>query len=213
MNLTNIEIKKSIVKSQHCQRNWDLSKSICDEDLRLFEHAVTNCPSKQNIAFYDVYFITNRSIIEKIHNNTNGFMLNYQGDYTTNTQVLANLLIVFTDRPIELETQHRNEQLDSIKNNTATDETWKIINRDIDMAVGVAAGYINLLANLKGYSTGCCACFDNDNIKTILNIEKNVKLLMGVGFSNKEMNRRIHHINKDIIFPTKVKQPISVFKL
>ena len=61
------EIKKAIVRSQHTQRNWDLSKNIPEDDLNLFVHSVTNCPSKQNFAFYNAHFITDRSIIEKIH--------------------------------------------------------------------------------------------------------------------------------------------------
>jgi hypothetical protein len=30
------EITKAIIKSQHCQRNWDLSREIPEEDFRNF---------------------------------------------------------------------------------------------------------------------------------------------------------------------------------
>ena len=35
-----------------------------------------------------------------------------------------------------------------------------------------------------------------------------ILLLMGIGFKNTEMNRRVHHTNHDFVFPTKIKQEI-----
>ena len=32
--------------------------------------------------------------------------------------------------------------------------------RDADMAMGVAPGYVNVLATMLGYGTGCCVRFD-----------------------------------------------------
>lgn len=212
MELRDIDIKKAVIKSQHCQRNWDLNQQIPENDIELLEHAVTNCPSKQNVSFYDVYFITNRDIIEKIHNTTNGFLLNADGEYTTNPQTLANLLIAFTDKSLDLSEGHRNTQLDAIKQNSASKKDWDNLNRDTDMAIGIAAGYVNVIASMLGYSTGCCACFGSD-VKNILKTQNNVKLLMGVGFPSSEKNRRIHHADDSIVFPTKKKQPIKVHKL
>jgi nitroreductase len=45
-------LKKAIHKSQHVQRNWDLNKSIPEEDLELIAEAVTQAPSKQNVTFF-----------------------------------------------------------------------------------------------------------------------------------------------------------------
>ena len=42
-------LKKAIHKSQHVQRNWDLSKSIPQEDIDLIAEAVTGAPSKHQI--------------------------------------------------------------------------------------------------------------------------------------------------------------------
>ena len=50
---------------------------ISKDDIDLIIHSVTNCPSKQNISFYKVHAITNRQVIENIHDNTSGF-LNYE---------------------------------------------------------------------------------------------------------------------------------------
>ena len=44
-------LEKTIVKSQHCQRNWDLSRSLPEEDIKTLQTAVTQCSSKQNRVF------------------------------------------------------------------------------------------------------------------------------------------------------------------
>ena len=88
------DIKKSIIKSQHVQRCWDLSREIPEEDIELLVHAATNCPSKQNFKFYKLHVITNRDKIEKIHSMTEG-LRNIEGEMSTNSQTLANLLLVF----------------------------------------------------------------------------------------------------------------------
>jgi nitroreductase len=216
MNLTHNNIKKAIIKSQHCQRNWDLSKDISEDDLNLLVHAATNCPSKQNIAHYKVHFITNRDIIENIHKNTAGFA-NYNQYPTivqeTNSQVLANLLIAFEAFDFRLnmsDTSFRNDETQAyIKNKTLNNEQKNNMLRDQHMAVGIAAGYVNVIASMIGYSTGCCACFDPAKIKEIINAEDEILLLMGIGYPDQKRNRREHHID-DFVFPTKKKQPIIV---
>ena len=59
------DIKKAIIRSQHCQRNWDLSKQIPQDDIDLIVYAASNCPSKQNVSFYNLHAITNRDILKK----------------------------------------------------------------------------------------------------------------------------------------------------
>lgn len=216
MNLAYNDIKKAVIKSQHCQRNWDLSKDIPEDDLNLFIHAVTNCPSKQNIAHYKVHFITKRTVIDEIHENTAGFA-NYN-QYPeivqeTNSQVLANLLIAFELYDFKLslpDTTFRNDETQAwIENKELTNSQEMAMLRDRHMAVGIAAGYVNVIASMIGYSTGCCACFDTNKIKEIINAENEILLLMGVGYPDKTRNRREHHIS-DFVFPTKKKQPIIV---
>ena len=94
-------IKKAIVKSQRCQRNWDLSRGIPEDDLEVIKTAVTQCPSKQNIQFYTPYFITDRSMIEKIHKHSIGASTNNivtgEQKMATNSQLLANLLVVLVE--------------------------------------------------------------------------------------------------------------------
>jgi len=206
-------IEKAIIKSQHCQRNWDLSKDIPEDDLNTILFAATQCPSKQNVAFYTVHAVMDRTKIEAIHNHTDGFIVRYAtNESTTNSQTLANLLIVFEEKPNltfnDKKDVLRNAQTLAHYNKEVTND--KSLVRDKNMAVGVAAGYVNLTSALLGYATGCCACFDPNGIKDVLQLTNNPILLMGIGYKDANLNRRVHHSNHNFIFPTKSKQTISV---
>ena len=208
---THSEISKAIVKSQHTQRNFDLTKKIPTEDMKVLMNAVTECPSKQNIAYYKVHFIEDRDLIEDIHSHTRGFVTKkHESGYETNTQVLANLLVLF-------ERHLPNDRLsdDSVKRNDQTryfqehGEWEDVVVRDMHTSVGIAAGYLNLTASLLGYRTGCCQCFDSDKVKEVALLEDAPLLLMGVGYHQKGINRRKHHIRDDFLFSAKKKMPIE----
>lgn len=208
---THNEISKAIVKSQHTQRNFDLTKKIPTEDMKVLMNAVTECPSKQNIAYYKVHFIEDRDLIEDIHSHTRGFVTKkHESGYETNTQVLANLLVLF-------ERHLPNDRLsdDSVKRNDQTryfqehGEWEDVVVTDMHTSVGIAAGYLNLTASLLGYRTGCCQCFDSDKVKEVALLEDTPLLLMGVGYNQEGVNRRKHHIRDDFLFSAKKKMPIE----
>lgn len=197
---THNEIKKTVIRSQHVQRNWDLTKQIPEEDLELLIHAVTNCPSKQNFAFYKAHFITNREKIESIHALTEG-LRNMKGEMSTNSQTLANLLVVFED------VDPSQELIDKWKlRDKANLETLK---RDQQMAVGVAAGYLNVIASMLGYGTGCCACYNDEEVRQKIGFDKRPLLMMGIGFKDETRNRREHHLTGEMM-GRRVKEPIEV---
>jgi len=202
-------IKKSIQKSQHCNRNWDLSKDIPQEDIDLITTAATQCPVKQNLNYYKTHVITDRAVIEKLHAATTimdfgepetGFK-GYDGvdGYKdgvgpTNSQIMANLVIAFTKdepemvrEPRETEKEHGKESL-----------TYK---EDRQQAVGIAAGYVNLVSTMLGYSTGCCKCFWGDKIAEALGENgKNPILLMGIGIPDPTKQRQEHHVDSSFRF-------------
>jgi len=216
LKMDHVAIKKSIFKSQHCQRNWDLTQEMPEDDLDTLMIAATQCPSKQNIAFYKLHFVTNRDLIERIHGHTKGFVMKHgetrdKTEYTTNAQVLANLLIVFEEYLDLSKAQDagRNEQVIDLTNGTAKASDLKLIEKDRMMAIGVAAGYLNLTASLMGYATGCCTCFMPNEVQKEMGIKGRPLLLMGIGVADKTRNRRMHQI-QDFMFPTKPKQPIPV---
>ena len=212
MNNINNFLNTAIVNSQHCQRNWDLDKSILPEDLNTLVKSVTECPSKQNIAYYKCHFIFNRSVIKNIHSNTDGFTVSHNPKVTeTNTQTLANLVVAFEDVPITaryLQGVVRNDQALWMQSNNGI--VHKDLKRDKEMAIGIASGYLNLTANLLGYSTGYCACFDSAAIKEILGLNNNIILMLGIGFKNELVDRKQHHLNPKFMYPTLKKQPIDV---
>lgn len=210
----NTEINKAIIRSQHCQRNWDLSRTIPQEDMEVLVNCVAECPSKQNVAFYKAHFITNREIIEALHETTRGF--DTPTGMETNPQTLANLLIVFEANNFAPELKDRKKQSvqtrDVMINGMAgaSEENLKFLRRDAEVALGIAAGYLNVVASLMGYATGCCSCFDGDAVHKILNLENSPLLLMGIGYKDPNLNRRVHHKNHDFVFNSNKKQPIKV---
>lgn len=206
------EIIKAIRRSQHCQRNFDLSQEIPAEHIEAIKAAATECPSKQNVAHYKLHFITNRDIIEKIHSLTPIERHDGKG-MTTNSQVLANLLIAFEEyRDMsDPKDRFRNDETTAIYGNGETDKrAYNVLDRDANVAVGIAAGYINLTSSLLGYGTGCCQCMDEPAVQEVLGLSGRPLLLMGVGFKDDSRNRRVHHSQPDFVFPSRKKQQIPV---
>lgn len=201
-------IKKSIQKSQHCQRNWDLGREIPEEDLDVLRSAVTECPSKQNLVYYTPYFITHRETIEAIHSHTEGFKNLEDGVWKdhTNSQVLANLLVVFVQNSDVLKTvkvAYEDGIAEDAHNIVKNNFEWNNETQDEMMvSIGIASGYLNLTATMLGYSTGCCQCYDVDPIKELLGIIEKPILMMGVGFKDDSRNRRQHHVEDGFLFPT-----------
>ena len=184
-------LEKTIQKSQHCNRNWDLSQQISDEDMETLKTSVTECSSKQNRVFYKVVWTQDRDKIEKVHAMTDGFVYNYRENLsTTNSQVLANTLFAFVR--------------DTDNDKTRTKQEWDGHNRsqkDEDRSLGIAAGYLTLTANLLGYDTGCCQCMMG-NIGEVLGQDKDVLLLMGIGKRDPNRSRLEHHNDPDFRFPS-----------
>lgn len=188
----NSEIIKAIHRSQHTQRNYDLTKTIPVEDVKTIITAATQCPSKQNISFYDLHIVTNQEVVREIFETTTSIHSDedeYQG--LSNPQILSNMLLIFTKKPLTSKSRHResNQAIDNIQ----VSENNRIVDNDRHVAVGIAAGYVNLVASLLGYETGCCSCVMNyDKLKSILGTSNMPILLMGVGFKNEGKNRRVH---------------------
>jgi nitroreductase len=213
---TESDIKKAIIKSQHCQRNWDLTKTIPEEHLEILKTSITQSPSLQNVAFYKVHFIQDRNTIEAVHDCTHGAPYRvtekgklvdpnpkeddhlYEMGDTTQTQVLANLVVVF-------EEYYKPE--DYFKEKRIEDSPKEF---DKTVAVGIASGYLNLTANLLGYETGCCISIDHNKLKDTLNMEGKPLLVMGVGYKDPTRNRRIHQTDSEIKYPTNPRQEILV---
>lgn len=216
LNLTFKDIEKAIIKSQRCFRNWDLSQEIPQEHIDLMKFATTQSPSLQNVAFFKVHWLHDRETIEKVHACTHGAPYRVEdgkkivdpnpkeddhlysmGD-TTQSQALANMVVVY-------ETYYKPEEYFKEKRITQTPKT-----SDVQLAVGISSGYLNMTASLLGYETGCCISIDHNKLKEALNMEGEPLLIMGVGIKDPNLNRRIHHVEHDVVYPTNPRQEVPV---
>lgn len=212
MLIDHADIKKAVIRSQHCQRNFDLEKSIPEDDIDLLIHAATNCPSKQNISFYNLHVITNRDTIDKIHELSIGaaaFELESKEEViTTNSQIKANVIFVYERKTIgDMSEKHIAKWKWFEENNS------KVFERDVNTSIGISAGYVNVIASMLDYATGCCQCFEVEAIQELLNLKRTPELIMGIGYNNDSKNRRIHATDPTLMFYTNKKEDIVVNRL
>lgn len=194
-------IEKAVHKSQHCQRNWDLTKEVPERDLQVMETAVTQCPSKQNYAYYKPYIITDRKTIEAIYAETDGFDYNAEGDSVHNAQVLANVLVAFVEDDQYMTHEGDWRDTNVLEAREKGEDTPEQI-RQRNISIGIAAGYLNLSSTMLGYSTGCCTCFNEPGVRKILGTNRHVHLLMGVGWADESRPRREKHDDPDFTYMT-----------
>ena len=189
-------LERTIAKSAQCNRNWDLSRQVDEADIKTMKAAVTQCSSKQNRVFYKVLMTQDREKIEKIHDATDGFITNFEKQTSvTNSQVLANTLFIFA-KDKEPATQYVRTNEEYKWGDAGRDRT------DEDRSIGIAAGYLTLTANLLGYESGCCQCFEEDKVKDVLDIDDSIFLLMGIGHGDKTRPRKEHHTDPRFTFPS-----------
>ena len=209
-----MDLKKAIDSAQRSQRNYDLSKSIPQDDLETLIYAAVNSPSKQNETHYSLYVYTDQDIIRQIYNNTKKFtMIRDQQDAdesfkvendifiqddtksVTNSQIYANVLFAY----VEEQGDSRGVQHKAAKENPNSTAA-KVYNEQIAYSMGISVGELILTANLLGYKTGICSAMDSKPIKKIVGSKNHVKLLVGVGFDNAGTDRRLHAelLNKDV---------------
>ena len=226
---TNSSLVKAIHRSQHTQRNFNRDKEIPIEDIKTIITAATQCPSKHNLAFYDLHIIQNRDVIDELYNTTTNMYVTREEQIAreleslSNPQVLANLVLVFTKSDYTNSSHHIHKNLrDLIKNISPRVNDREILKADMNQAVGIAAGYVNIVATLLGYETGYCRCvMDKEKALSLLGIDKKVPimLIMGVGFKNEGTNRRSHPLKGSVAhkdnkwhddFITIKKEPIKI---
>ena len=219
------QLVQAIKTSAQCQRNWDLDKKIPQEHLDIIETALTRCPSKQSRIDYLPYMITNKELIHRIYEKTDGFVTDHTVSpptTTTNPQVCANLLIALItapDRDKEWMSRYGKDNTSEIlpsgnplgeKAGEEQDRRLglkKLENKNTLLNVGVAMGYVVLVANQLGYKTGICNCLDGGEFKKLLGIKSNdaglpeVLGLIGIGYADETKDRKQHMFN-NYVFPS-----------
>lgn len=202
-----MDIRKAVDSAQRAQRNYDLSKTIPQEDLDTLIYAAVNSPSKQNETHYSLQVFTNQDTIEQIHDKTKLFSLlrdpsdkeglfglddkgNFWQDKdrsVTNSQILANSVFVFVRH--EGETRGGTNMLGKENPNS---KAGQLYNENLSYSMGIAVGQLILTAGLLGYKTGICSAMDTRAIRDMLGLKQNPKLIVGVGYPNADTDRRLH---------------------
>jgi nitroreductase len=230
----NQQIMDAVKVSKQAQRNWDLSKTIPQEDLDALIYAAQNSPKKQMETHYALHVFTDPEKIRAIYDNTKKFSLfpvsetaevdGYDGtDFHTegmfedrdgefwqddeysvkNSQILANAMFVYTEdrRTVRGGTHFMAQQ------EGASPNILSIYEEQIDFSIGISVGQLILSAAMMGYKTGICSALDSDPISEILGKRAdgklmNAKLIIGVGYEQEGIDRRLHQetLNKDIPF-------------
>lgn len=210
----NQDIIKAVDTAQLAQRNYDLTKSMPQNDLDTLIYSAVNSPSKQNETHYSLAVYTDQDIIRQIYNHTKKFTLikdqsdiksafgEKDGKYwqndnqsVTNSQILANVLFVYIQEQGQARGGTHAVGQKNPNGNAAT-----IYNEQQSYSIGISVGQLILAANLLGYRTGICSAMDSRPIKKIIGTENSVKLLVGVGFANADIDRRLHAetLNSDV---------------
>ena len=119
-----------------------------------------------------------------------------------NSQILANAMFVYTEdrRTVRGGTHF-------LASEGASPNVMNIYEEQIDFSIGISVGQLILSAAMMGYKTGICSALDSDPISEILGKRAdgklmNAKLIIGVGYPNEGVDRRLHAetLNKDIPF-------------
>ena len=134
--------KKAVKTAERCQRNWDYSIPIPDEDIKTLVEVATTMPTKQNRKFYDLIVSSNPEFNKICYTHAvdpnNSHFVNRE--IHRNTQANAPLIMIWRTTD-----QTEVEASDMFK-----DDYMK----NYYTSVGVSSGATVLTANALGYRTG-----------------------------------------------------------
>lgn len=202
------QIKAAVDSTQRAQRNYDLSKTILEQDLETLIYAAVNSPSKQNETHYSLNVYTDQTIIRKIYDTTEKFTLGiqealdddkgeewlYKNKSVKNSQIYANVLFVY------VEDEGKARGATHLKAKHGDNYSKEILKEQQDYSIGISIGELILTAGLLGYRTGLCSAFNVTEVQGIINTNNKPKMLVGVGYDNAGTDRRLHAetLNRDV---------------
>ncbi len=164
----------------HCQRNWNEWEKIPEEHVNYIIETCTAMPTKQQKEVYSLVAITDRKIIMELFE-TAYEEKDYARTFKRNTQVLANLLLVWIP-----------------SNSAKGTDTY---GESLGIAVGMSAAAAALAGAELGYRTGYCRCINEEKSKKILESyigkieKKEIPLMLGIGIPDEKFAYNIMAIN------------------
>jgi nitroreductase len=170
-----LNLIESSLSAERCQRNWNESSIVKDQDIEDIVQICTNMPTKGNKETYQLIVSKNldynKQIFKYCYNSEDeNHLENVNKNIFPNPQVASQVLFIWISNT-------------SINDNTPAD----VFMDDVNLSVGISSGSAALSANSYGYKTGFCKCFDSEKLNTFLrktfDISKKdrVNLLLGIG--------------------------------
>ena len=213
--MLNDNILKAVDVVQRAQRNYDRSRSIPQKDLDTLIYAAEHSPSKQNETHYQLNVYTNDTI-EKLYRTTKEFTLwtswedlkdvfddinegqlkRKESHTVYNSQVYGSALFVYFLADGNLRSGHHAvSKLDNASQRSKN----KLYEHQL-YSIGVSTGQLILTAGLLGYRTGLCSAFKGNQVRDICKTELTPKLMVGIGFENIGVDRRLAEetLNKEL---------------
>jgi nitroreductase len=222
MNNTNNEIINAIDVAKRAQRNYDLTKSIPQKDLETLIYVASNSPSKQNETHFNLRVYTDPVVIKEIYDRSKNFTFqtNKETDKiftdkakdnlhksdkryaVENSQIRASAVFVFCDDQKNL---RGGTHIIAARSDKASPIAKETLFEQKAMSIGISSGQLTMSAALLGYKTGFCSAFEKgannpDSIENLLSCLTEPRLLVGVGYPNENLERKVHPYvyNRDI---------------
>ena len=186
------ELLTAVTNSQHCQRNWDLSKKIDPETIDWLMTVRYSTPTKQNLDTFEVVCIKDRSIIQQFskaatnpdYNSDllgNNLKTQMKRGRNQNPQTDSNLLFLFFHKPDE-----RTSDIRQLREGGNPEEKMKY-KHCTGFEMGLSASAIAIAANGIGLRSGFCRCIWHDILPQAIldqyNLDKNnLEIMLGIGY-------------------------------
>ena len=208
------DIKRTSEVIRRCQRNWDHSKSIPREHIELLAEVAKNSPAKQDEAYFDVYVITDRDLIEKLYENSDGFTTGVlEGEkfqVYPNSQTRANIVFCWVSRqPTTMRNYYQDDHdyvafdpsdkgIDNVKEPGSPKDPneWSRNIENTYTSIGISTACVAQAAARLGYVTGYNKNVgDFDTIAEMPQSETEyLRYTLGVGFPNED---KPHYIDDE----------------
>lgn len=174
---------EAVKSAERCQRNWNHSKPVIEEDVKKIVDVATTMPTKQNREYYELMVSTNPNFNRTCYKHA----IDPQSEH-------------FKDRKI-----HRNTQVTAplvmIWKPTSPDDLFITDSDEFTqnylISIGISSGAAVLTANQLGYKTGFCSCIEDEtlfeDVEKIYNISVTNRfrtLIVGFGYPDENFDRQ-----------------------
>lgn len=197
---------------QHCQRNFDLSKTIDDETIDWLYNIGYNTPTKQNLNSFQIVAFKSRNLILEIAKTATSVYDRWDsvpddlkneiisGKRMQNPQVNANLLFMFFHIP-----ESRTSEL-RIRREGPTGDSPEFWHSATNFEMGLSASAVAIAAHSIGLKTGFCRCFNRDLLDKIINpygfSSDDFSVALGIGYPIEGLPYYVHtdRTNESVTF-------------